>query len=60
MADRSPWAAMLALAQRLGVAPTAFWRLSLKEWRALSAPNENTLTRAVFEALAARFPDQQK
>ncbi len=51
---------MLVLAQRRGIAPAAFWRLSLKEWRALAAPGESALTRAGFEALAARFPDQQK
>jgi uncharacterized phage protein (TIGR02216 family) len=57
--NRTPWRAWLAAAAGLGVAPAAFWRLSLKEWRALtqqfSAP---TLDRAAFERLAARFPDQ--
>jgi uncharacterized phage protein (TIGR02216 family) len=31
-----PWAEMLRLAVAMGVAPEAFWRLSLKEWRMLT------------------------
>jgi Phage tail assembly chaperone protein, TAC len=50
---------MLAAALRLGVAPAFFWRLSLKEWRALVAPTlDDTLTRAAFAALTQSFPDQ--
>ena len=57
--ERTPWRRMLATAQALGLAPGAFWRLSLKEWRALVAPlNEASLSRAAFEALARRFPDE--
>lgn len=37
--------------------PAEFWRLSLREWRVLAAPAEAALTRADFDALAARFPD---
>lgn len=53
------WAALLRLAAlSYGVAPEAFWRLSLKEWRALcedaGAP---ALGRGGFEALAAAWPD---
>lgn len=51
---------MLRAALGWGVAPAAFWRLSLKEWRALTqAPQEAApLARNEFEALARRFPDQ--
>jgi len=50
---------MLASAQRFGVAPAAFWRLSLAEWRALIAPPRGqALTRAAFETLARRYPDR--
>ncbi len=49
---------MIAAALRLGVTPAHFWRLSLKEWRALIAPvGEGALTRAAFSALAQMHPD---
>lgn len=32
----TPWGEMLRLAAAMGVAPEAFWRLSLKEWRMLT------------------------
>lgn len=53
---------MLATAGRLGVMPNFFWRLSLTEWRALIAQLDvaETLPRANFDALAARFPDMGK
>lgn len=58
----SPWPGMLRLAAlRLGVPPRDFWRLSLVEWRALTgevvAP---ALDRAAFEALARRYPDEDR
>jgi len=54
------WAEMLRLAAGLGVGPEAFWRLSLKEWRALTgAPDVAALGRRRFEALAERFPDER-
>jgi uncharacterized phage protein (TIGR02216 family) len=57
-ADRTPWAELLAQAQSRGLDPAQFWRLSLKEWRALTAPAaRQQLTRAAFEELARRFPD---
>lgn len=50
---------MLAVALRIGVTPAQFWRLSLKEWRALVAPRgADALSRAAFNALAQRFPDE--
>lgn len=54
------WAAMLRAALAMGVAPEAFWRLSLKEWRMLTAPagGGSPLDRAGFEALAAQWPDE--
>ncbi|MCL4716120.1 MAG: phage tail assembly chaperone [Hyphomonadaceae bacterium] len=60
MAERTPWAGWLAVAIELGVAPAAFWRLSLREWRALVAPTDASLSRAAFEALARRFPDDAR
>ena len=56
------WAAMLRLAvERFGVTPEAFWRLSLKEWRMLTAASEPAaMGRDELERLAARWPDGAK
>ncbi|MDG2527531.1 phage tail assembly chaperone [Caulobacter endophyticus] len=59
----SPWGEMLRRAAvAFSIPPAAFWRLSLKEWRALvgegagqggaAAPGRSDLA-----ALMARFPD---
>lgn len=54
------WPAMLRAALRLGVAPEAFWRLSLKEWRALAGPEPGgALSRIEFERLAEEHPDDR-
>ena len=42
----------------MGIAPEAFWRLSLVEWRALTGGETEALSRTAFEALAQRFPDE--
>ena len=46
--------------QRLAeVPPHRFWRLSLREWRALTAPSGPApLSRAEFEALFREHPDR--
>jgi uncharacterized phage protein (TIGR02216 family) len=53
------WRVALRLATlRLSIAPEAFWRLSLVEWRALTeTPAAPILNRAALDALIARFPD---
>lgn len=58
----TPWAEMLRLsALRLRVAPDAFWRLSLKEWRALTGGDlAPSLDRAGLDALAALYPDTER
>ena len=54
------WAEPLRLAVRLGIAPHAFWRLSLVEWRALTeTPPSPVLTRSGLTALIARYPDEE-
>jgi uncharacterized phage protein (TIGR02216 family) len=56
----SAWAAPLRLALSLGLPPEAFWRLSLKEWRALTeAPSTPALNRAALRDLIARYPDEE-
>lgn len=51
-----PYADWLALAARLGVPPRDFWRLSLREWRALTAAISPPapMRRAELAALLAR------
>lgn len=53
------WAAMLrAAAERFGVTPEAFWRLSLREWRMLTAaPEQAAMSGGELERLAAQWPD---
>lgn len=54
------WDDALCLAVRLGLSPEAFWRLSVREWAALTAPlgaNHPGVSRAQFAALTAQFPD---
>jgi len=53
------WSGRLRLAIRMGLAPEAFWRLSMAEWRALSGPEPSpVLSRAGLEALMAGHPDE--
>ena len=54
------WSDLLRLAaSRFGVPPAEFWRLSLTEWLALTAPTPGAapLDRADLESLLAAFPD---
>jgi len=53
------WGAMLRTAVALGVAPEGFWRLSLKEWRMLTAqsPGVVPMARGDVEALMKVWPD---
>jgi uncharacterized phage protein (TIGR02216 family) len=56
----SAWSAPLRLALNLGLPPEAFWRLSLKEWRALTdGPSAPVLSRADLSALIHRYPDEE-
>jgi uncharacterized phage protein (TIGR02216 family) len=54
------WRAALRLATlQLAIAPEAFWRLSLVEWRALTeVPVQNIMPRSELAALLERFPDE--
>lgn len=54
----TPWPRLLRLAAQMGIAPEAFWRLSLVEWRALTGGEAEALPRAAFDELAKRFPDE--
>lgn len=59
MKIETPWRAWLRAALAMGLTPAAFWRLSLREWRALAGVSAQ-LDRTDFEALAARFPDEDR
>lgn len=55
----TPWAAMLQTALRMGIAPEAFWRLSLMEWRALTERDGSAvLGRGALERLMRDWPDE--
>jgi uncharacterized phage protein (TIGR02216 family) len=51
---------MLRLAAGLGVDPAAFWRLSLREWRLVTArpSGPEAMGRGAFERLAEAWPDE--
>ncbi len=55
----TPWDEMLRTAARLGVGPEGFWRLSLREWRMLTARSEEAppMRRSEFKWMAERWPD---
>ena len=57
---RDEWAGRLRLAaERYRIGPEAFWRLSLVEWRALTAEDAPAaMSRARLEALAREHPDE--
>lgn len=54
------WAAMLRVAAlRLGIAPEAFWRLSLSEWRMLTEDaGPAAMGRSELERLMREHPDR--
>lgn len=62
-ATPTPWAEMLRLGLQLGIAPDAFWRLSVREWRMLTdrpdRPGGPTMGRETFERLAGDWPDEE-
>ncbi|MFN4225318.1 MAG: phage tail assembly chaperone [Hyphomonas sp.] len=51
-----PWADMLRAALAAGIRPEAFWRLSLCEWRWLTADGQAPLRRDM-QRLMAIHPD---
>lgn len=54
------WASRLRLAVRLGLTPSAFWALSIAEWRALTRmPGQAPpLSRTEFDRLSRDWPDE--
>jgi len=58
--EPTPWRTLMAAALSLGIAPEQFWRLSLREWRALVAPARRALSRDGFNELSEQFPDRMR
>jgi hypothetical protein len=54
-----PWGAMLRAALSTGIAPEAFWRLSLREWRWLAAQGDG-MSRGRLADLMGAFPDAEE
>jgi hypothetical protein len=59
MRDTTPWADWLRAGVAIGIAPSKFWALSLREWRALMGAPAATLSAADFAQLQEAFPDQE-
>lgn len=53
------WGEMMQAAARMGVGPEGFWRLSLKEWRMLTAGPVHAapLGRGELERMQEMWPD---
>lgn len=58
----TPWGGMLQAAARLGVEPASFWRLSLREWRMLTArPKEpSPMRREDLKRMVEAWPDDRR
>ncbi|WP_342973835.1 phage tail assembly chaperone [Henriciella sp. AS95] len=54
-----PWAEMLRAALMMGIRPAEFWRLSLREWRWLTGPSGQALTRTQLETMLVAHPDKK-
>jgi len=59
--EATPWAEWLRRALAAGLSPELFWRLSMREWRALMARGDAVIMpRATLDALRVQFPDETK
>jgi uncharacterized phage protein (TIGR02216 family) len=57
VAHAIPWRDWLGIALSFGISPENFWRLSVKEWRALASAGAPPLGRHDLEALMQLYPD---
>jgi len=53
------WPEMMRAASAMGIAPEAFWKLSVREWRWLTMPpgEAGPLGRAGLDEMMRRWPD---
>ena len=59
--DATPWMSWLRIAIGMGVTPAAFWKLSLKEWRALmQSTRPGAFNRHDLEKLRHHLGDKTK
>ncbi|MEO1100582.1 MAG: phage tail assembly chaperone [Pseudomonadota bacterium] len=54
-----PWADLLRAALAAGLSPEVFWRLSVREWRWLSASGSAAPDRASLEKMMTDYPDRE-
>lgn len=57
-----PWPSLLKQAVSLTLSPSAFWQISVAEWRALLTPDPASsggMSRANLTQLSQRFPDEE-
>ncbi|RIJ20671.1 phage tail assembly chaperone [Henriciella barbarensis] len=50
---------MLRAAALIGIPPEQFWKLSLREWRALTAQAGRSLPRKEFDLMMKKQPDER-
>ncbi|HIG21267.1 MAG TPA: phage tail assembly chaperone [Henriciella marina] len=50
---------MLRAAALMGIVPAQFWKLSLREWRALTTPSGPALPRKEFDLMMKTRPDER-
>lgn len=53
------WNEMLRAAALVGIPPAQFWKLSLREWRALTTPSGPPLPRTQFDLMMKTSPDER-
>lgn len=55
-----PWGRLLQAGLRLGLTPEAFWKLSLREWRLITAKKSDSgFGKKDLSRLIAAFPDKE-
>ncbi|MCR9079634.1 MAG: phage tail assembly chaperone [Hyphomonadaceae bacterium] len=52
-----PWAEMLQMAVARGLAPDAFWKLSVREWLWLTTSPKPDFDAAILKSLMEAHPD---
>lgn len=52
-----PWADMMRLALERGLAPEAFWHLSVREWLWLTEPSKLQFGARELKSLMEAYPD---
>ncbi|MAI90409.1 phage tail assembly chaperone [Ponticaulis sp.] len=57
---RTDWGKLLQIGLRSGLSPSAFWQLSLREWRLITSYRKRSgFGRNDLSRLIAEFPDKE-